>query len=259
MRSTVLRTTRPGRHTAPTTHTTRSSVLGSGCSAPERAGTLKRMSPQTADRARGVWTVVVAGGSGARFGGPKQFAVVGSKRVLDWSVEAARSSSEGVVVVLPADRAAAEGGVAGGATRSESVRCGLRHVPAGAEVICVHDAARPFASIHLFGAVIDAVRAGADAAVPALPVADTIKQVGSDGRVIGTPDRASLVAVQTPQAFRADVLRRAHEGSPEGTDDAALVEAAGGSVTTVPGERINRKVTEPEDLEWARTAAGTEV
>jgi 2-C-methyl-D-erythritol 4-phosphate cytidylyltransferase len=217
------------------------------------------MSPQTADRARGVWTVVVAGGSGARFGGPKQFAVVGSKRVLDWSVEAARSSSEGVVVVVPADRAAAEGGVAGGATRSESVRCGLRHVPAGAEVICVHDAARPFASIHLFGAVIDAVRAGADAAVPALPVADTIKQVGSDGRVIGTPDRASLVAVQTPQAFRADVLRRAHEGSPEGTDDAALVEAAGGSVTTVPGERINRKLTEPEDLEWARTAAGTEV
>jgi len=217
------------------------------------------MPPDDAGLARGVWTVVVAAGSGTRFGGPKQFAMVGARRVLDWSLDTARAASDGVVVVLPPDRAAAEGGVAGGSTRSESVRRGLRHVPDDAEIICVHDAARPFASLHLFRAVVDAVRGGADAAVPALPVADTIKQVDGEGRVVATPDRASLVAVQTPQAFRADVLRRAHAGSPEGTDDAALVEASGGTVRTVPGERINRKLTEPDDLEWARVAAGTEI
>jgi len=241
------------------TRATHSSERITGFVATDCAGTLDRMSPTVADHARGVWTVVVAGGSGARFGGPKQFAMIGSRRVLDWAVDAARASSEGVVVVLPADRAAVEGGVVGGATRSESVRCGLRHVPAGAEVICVHDAARPFASVHLFAAVVNAVRAGADAAVPALPVVDTIKQIGPDGRVVRTPDRATLVAVQTPQAFRADVLRRAHVGVPEGTDDAALVEATGGTVATVPGERVNRKLTEPEDLEWARAAANSEV
>jgi 2-C-methyl-D-erythritol 4-phosphate cytidylyltransferase len=205
-----------------------------------------------------VWTIVVAAGSGARFGGPKQFSMLGDRRVLDWSVETASSSSTGVVVVLPAADAEREGGVAGGETRSESVRCGLAAVPADATIICVHDAARPFASAHLYREVIMQVHAGAEGAIPALPVTDTIKQVNSQNIVIATPDRSLLVAVQTPQAFRASVLRAAHASSPEGTDDATLVEAMGKHVVVVAGEAINRKLTAPEDLEWARAMARTE-
>ena len=205
-----------------------------------------------------VWTIVVAAGSGARFGGPKQFSMLGDRRVLDWSVETAGSSSTGVVVVLPAADAEREGGVAGGDTRSESVRCGLAAVPADATIICVHDAARPFASAHLYREVIMQVHAGAEGAIPALPVTDTIKQVNSQNIVIATPDRSSLVAVQTPQAFRASVLRAAHASSPEGTDDATLVEAMGKQVVVVAGEVMNRKLTAPEDLEWARAMARTE-
>ena len=206
-----------------------------------------------------VWTVVVAAGSGARFGGPKQFAMVGDQRVLDWSVAAAQSVSAGVVVVLPEADAAREGGVVGGATRSESVRRGLAAVPLEATIICVHDAARPFASEHLFREVVAAVRSGADGAVPALAVTDTIKQVDAHNVVISTPNRDSLVAVQTPQAFRASVLRLAHLVEPEGTDDALLVEAIGKRVVVVPGEALNRKLTTSEDLEWARAAARSEV
>ena len=205
-----------------------------------------------------VWTIVVAAGSGARFGGPKQFSMLGDRRVLDWSVETASSSSTGVVVVLPAADAEREGGVAGGETRSESVRCGLAAVPADATIICVHDAARPFASAHLYREVIMQVHAGADGAIPALPVTDTIKQVNSQNIVVATPDRSSLVAVQTPQAFRASVLRAAHASSPEGTDDATLVEAMGKQVVVVAGETLNRKLTAPEDLEWARAMTRTE-
>jgi len=205
-----------------------------------------------------VWTIVVAAGSGARFGGPKQFSMLGDRRVLDWSVETAGSSSTGVVVVLPAADAEREGGVAGGETRSESVRCGLAAVPADATIICVHDAARPFASAHLYREVIMQIHAGAEGAIPALPVTDTIKQVNSQNIVVATPDRSSLVAVQTPQAFRASVLRAAHASSPEGTDDATLVEAMGKQVVVVAGEVMNRKLTAPEDLEWARAMARTE-
>ena len=85
-----------------------------------------------------------------------------------------------------------------------------------------------------------------------MPVTDTIKVVDAAGAVVATPDRSSLVAVQTPQAFRADVLRRAHARGDDGTDDAALVERLGGRVVIVPGEPWNRKITEPDDLEWAR-------
>ena len=120
----------------------------------------------------------------------------------------------------------------------------------------MHDAARPFASADLFRSVIDAVRSGADGVVPALPVADTIKVVSPDGRVLHTPDRASLVSIQTPQAFRAQVLRAVHAAGGEGTDDASLVEAHGYSVITVPGERRNRKITHPDDLVWARAEVG---
>ena len=199
-----------------------------------------------------VWTIVVAGGGGRRFGGAKQYEPLGEGRVLDVAVDTARRASDGVVVVVPPEDVAAEGGVAGGATRSESVRNGLAAVPDAATIVCVHDAARPLASRELFGAVVAAVRAGADAAVPALPVTDTVKVVAADGSVVATPDRATLVAVQTPQAFRAERLRAVHVAGAEGTDDAALVEAAGGRVVTVPGERENAKITDPEDLERSR-------
>jgi 2-C-methyl-D-erythritol 4-phosphate cytidylyltransferase len=147
---------------------------------------------------------------------------------------------------------ASEGGVPGGATRSDSVRNGLAAVPDDASIICVHDAARPFAGTGLYDRVIDAVIAGADCAVPGVTVTDTIKIVDADGVVVTTPDRAALRAVQTPQAFRASVLRAAHAGGGEGTDDAALVEAAGGRVVVVPGSDDNRKITYPADLDWAR-------
>ncbi len=200
-----------------------------------------------------VWTIVVAGGTGQRFGGPKQYEPLGDTRVLDWSVAAARRASAGVVLVVPATDAEREGGVAGGASRSESVRAGLAQVPAAATIVCVHDAARPFADAAQFRRVIDAVSGGADGAIPGIAVADTIKQVGADGTVTHTPDRSSLMAVQTPQAFRASVLRAAHAGSDTATDDAALVEAAGGRVVVVAGDPNNRKITEPDDLTWARS------
>lgn len=207
-----------------------------------------------------VWTVVVAGGSGRRFGGAKQFERLGAgdhaPRVIDVAVATARSATDGVVVVVPADRAVAEGGVAGGATRSESVRAGLAAVPDAATIVCVHDAARPYASTELFDAVIGAVAGGADGAVPGVPVSDTIKMVDRND-VVGVVDvvdvvdtlrRESLVAVQTPQAFRADVLRAAHASGGDATDDAGLVEQAGGRVVVVPGEPGNIKITHRDDL-----------
>ncbi len=172
--------------------------------------------------------------------------------MLDLAVDAARSASVGVVVVVPQGDVDIEGGVGGGATRAESVRNGLAAVPAEATIVCVHDAARPLASPALFEAVVDAVAGGADGAVPAVAVTDTVKVVDAAGVVLDTLDRTTLVAVQTPQAFRAAVLRRAHAGGPEATDDAALVERAGGRVVTVPGEEWNRKVTSPEDFDWVR-------
>jgi len=199
-----------------------------------------------------IWTIVVAAGAGTRFGGPKQFEVLGDRRVMDWSIAIAREASDGVVIVLPPEVAEKEGGVAGGATRSESVRKGLAAVPKTATIICVHDAARPFANEDDFARVIDAVVSGADGAVPAIPVADTIKVVDDTGQVVRTPDRGSLRAVQTPQAFRAEMLRRAHASRGEGSDDASLVEAEGGKVVVVDGEVLNRKITTRDDLEWAR-------
>ncbi|MET0578568.1 MAG: 2-C-methyl-D-erythritol 4-phosphate cytidylyltransferase [Ilumatobacteraceae bacterium] len=199
-----------------------------------------------------IWTVVVGGGGGARFGALKQYEPLGEGRVIDLAVAVSRAAGHGVVVVVPPADAAREGGVAGGSTRSESVRAGLAAVPAAATIVCVHDAARPLASPALFAAVVAAVRKGADAVVPAVPVTDTIKVVDAGGVVTATPDRTTLVAVQTPQAFRADVLRRAHVAGDDGTDDAALVERLGGHVVTVPGESWNRKITAPDDLDWAQ-------
>ena len=194
---------------------------------------------------------MVGGGSGRRFGLAKQYEALGEVRVIDRSVAVAREASDGVVVVVPPEDAEREGAIAGGATRSESVRAGLAAVPLDATIICVHDAARPLATVDLYRRAIAAVRNGADAAIPAVAVADTIKIV-ADGIVVSTPDRASLVAVQTPQAFRAGVLRAAHESGGDATDDAALVEGLGGVVAVVDGEMTNRKITVPDDLVWAR-------
>lgn len=199
-----------------------------------------------------VWTIVVAAGSGLRFGSAKQFERLGGKRVVDWAVEEAERHSMGVVTVVPKGQATGPNQVEGGATRSESVRRGLAAVPAEATIVLVHDAARPFASDAVFQRVIGAVVDGADAAVPGIAVTDTIKQVNESDVVVSTPRRETLRAVQTPQAFRASSLRKAHAAGGEGTDDASLVEHAGGEVRVVDGEHVNRKITELDDLEWAQ-------
>jgi len=202
------------------------------------------------------WAIVVAGGSGNRFGGAKQFVVLGGRRVVDWAVLAAAEACEGVILVLPEDEVGRvpldvqpDVVVAGGATRSASVRAGLAQVPEGVDAVIVHDAARPLAHPGLFAAVLGALLDGADGAVAAVPVADTLKRVGADGRIVDTVDRTGLWAVQTPQGFRLDVLRAAHAGDPEATDDAGLVEARGGRVVVVAGDRRNIKVTDPADLD----------
>jgi 2-C-methyl-D-erythritol 4-phosphate cytidylyltransferase len=204
-----------------------------------------------------VWTIVVAGGSGTRFGTAKQYEQLGELRVLDRSVATARACTDGVVVVVPAvdvtgERTRFEVVVAGGATRSESVRAGLAAVPDDVAIVCVHDACRPLADASLFAAVVDAVRDGADGAVPGVAVNDTIKLVDEHGRVHSTPPRDRLFAVQTPQAFRAAALRGAHAAGGDATDDAALVESSGGVVVVVPGQSQARKITHRDDLEWAR-------
>ncbi len=193
-----------------------------------------------------VWVIVVAAGSGSRFGRAKQYELLGGRRVIDWSLATAAEAGDGVVAVVAegaADEPGADTTVVGGATRSASVRAGLAAVPPTAEVVVVHDAARPAASVELYAAVIGAVRRGADAAVPGVALSDTIRRRGG-----GLVDRDTLVAVQTPQAFAADRLRAVHADEPEATDDASLIDAAGGTVVLVEGEAHNRKITTPDDL-----------
>jgi 2-C-methyl-D-erythritol 4-phosphate cytidylyltransferase len=200
------------------------------------------------------WGIVVAGGTGTRFGTAKQFESIAGARLVDRAVEATAAACDEVVVVLPDaytwDGASVAAAVVGGATRSASVRAGLTAIASSATIVVVHDAARPLASPALFDAVIGAVRRGADAAVPAMPVPDTMKRVEGD-EVVETLSRDGLVAVQTPQAFRANALRAAHAGGADATDDAALIETAGGRVVIVPGDRANLKVTTPADLVMA--------
>ena len=194
------------------------------------------------------WVIVVAAGSGQRFGGAKQYAPLAGRRVLDWSLDVALSVADGVVLVIPAQEAdepepAVDAVVIGGATRSESVRAGLAVVPPDASVVLVHDGARPLASHGIFRSVVDAVLAGADVAVPVIEMVDTICDTRGDPL-----DRDELRAVQTPQGFAAEALRRVHATRPEATDDASLVAGAGGRLRLVQGERWNFKITEPDDL-----------
>lgn len=195
--------------------------------------------------------IVVAGGGGTRFGGAKQFAALGASTVLDRSVQTAMSITPHVVAVVPADAdwtpPAGCLRVDGGATRSASTRCGLAAVTSRPAIVVVHDGARPLCTLDVYNAVIAAVRAGADAAVPALAVSDTVKRVDGD-RVVATVPRDNLVTVQTPQAFRADVLRRAHAAADDATDDAGSVERDGGIVKVVAGDPRNLKITVPDDL-----------
>ena len=207
-----------------------------------------------------VWAIVVAGGAGRRFGAQKQFLDLDGESVLTRSVAGARSVAGHVIAVLPAaavEDPSLHGGAdlvaPGGEDRSGSVRAGLALVAEDARVILVHDAARPLATPALYRAVVDALVDGVDGAIPALSVTDTIKRV-SDGRVLETLDRAELVAVQTPQAFRADRLRAAHARGSSATDDAALLEAEGATVVVVPGEAHNMKLTHPRDVARALVA-----
>jgi len=207
-----------------------------------------------------IWTVVVAAGSGSRFGAQKQFLDLCGERVIDRSVRIAATQSHGVVVVLPV--ASAENGaalglladpdtsikiVAGAGSRSGSVRNGLAAVPQSADVILIHDGARPLASASVYERVISAVAAGADAVVPVVSVTDTIRDLRG-----GVVDRSALVAVQTPQGFPSSSIRRAHAAGDEATDDATLVEVNGGNVVLVEGDPDNIKITDPSDLDIAR-------
>lgn len=206
-----------------------------------------------------VWAIVVAAGGGARFGGAKQFVRLGGRTLVERAVATAGEVCDGVVVVLPAGGEmpliAGALAVPGGETRSDSVRAGLAAVPGDATVVCVHDAARPLATRALFTAVIRAVGEGADAAVPVLAVVDTVKRV-EDGVVVETVPRDGLYVVQTPQAFDAAALRAAHANGAQGTDDAALVEAAGGKVVVVEGEARNLKLTVAADVEILEALLG---
>jgi 2-C-methyl-D-erythritol 4-phosphate cytidylyltransferase/2-C-methyl-D-erythritol 2,4-cyclodiphosphate synthase len=203
-----------------------------------------------------VAAIVVAAGSGERFGGRKQFATLAGRPAAAWAVEAARAVADVVVLVVPADAADASLGAdlvaVGGATRSASVRAGLAAIDHDTTIVVVHDAARPLASPSLFRSVVGALDDAAVAgAVPGMPLSDTVKSVDAQGLVAATLDRSALVTVQTPQAFVAGALRAAHRGDPEATDDAALVEAGGGRVVVVPGEPSNLKLTTPADLDAA--------
>jgi 2-C-methyl-D-erythritol 4-phosphate cytidylyltransferase len=213
-----------------------------------------------------VWGLLVAAGAGERLGTdrPKAFAPLGGRPLLaeslerldrsDWIdsiVVAAPPGWEEPVILLAEEVTASKvvTAVPGGATRAESVRAALAEVPDDAIAVIVHDAARPLVDDDVIGRVLGPLSQGAAGVVPALRLMDTVKRVrGSE--VVETLDREELVAVQTPQAFPADVLRRALAGDLAGaTDCSSLVEAAGGRVLIVDGDPRLLKVTTPEDLE----------
>ena len=165
--------------------------------------------------------------------------------MVEWSLDVLREVCDRVVVAVPPERAAPPDFVAGGATRSESVRNALDAAPE-ASVVVVHDAARPLVTVELVRRCLDALD-GVDGVIAAVPVTDTVKEV-DQGLVVRTPDRGRLWAAQTPQVFLADALRGV---AGEATDDASLVEAMGGSVRVIEGMRENFKVTTPLDARVA--------
>jgi 2-C-methyl-D-erythritol 4-phosphate cytidylyltransferase len=207
--------------------------------------------------------VIAAAGSGQRLGagGPKAFVELAGRPMLEWSLDAFREASTIAEIVVAAppgeDEAVAERGVvavSGGEHRSESVANAL--ALCGEELVVVHDAARPLLTPDLINAIVEELAADQDVAgvIAAAPVTDTIKEVGDEGEVERTLDRSGLWAVQTPQAFRADALRRALADSdslPTASDDAMLVERQGGRVVVHSNSADNLKVTTPFDLRVA--------
>jgi 2-C-methyl-D-erythritol 4-phosphate cytidylyltransferase len=217
-----------------------------------------------------VWAILVAAGRGERLGTgqPKAFAKLGELPLLAEPLRRLDDSDwvDAVVVVAPpgweepAILLAEELGagkvracVPGGETRATSVRAGLAEVPEDAAVVLVHDAARPLLADEVIERVLAPLAEGWDGVVPGLPVSDTVKRVSADGGIAETVARDGLWTVQTPQAFPADVLRRAVAGFGDATDCAGLVEAAGGRVKVVPGDPLLLKVTTADDL--ARVAS----
>jgi 2-C-methyl-D-erythritol 4-phosphate cytidylyltransferase len=212
-----------------------------------------------------VWAVIAAAGSGDRLGAdrPKAFARLGELPLLAESVSRLDASDwiEGIVVAAPpgweepAILLAEEVGagkvtacVTGGPSRADSVRAAVAEVPPDAAVIVVHDAARPLVTEDVLERVVVALNEGWDGAVPGVPVSDTVKRV-ENGAVVETLAREDLYAIQTPQAFSADVLRDALSGSEEAGDCSALVEAKGYRVRVVEGDPRLLKITTPADLE----------
>jgi 2-C-methyl-D-erythritol 4-phosphate cytidylyltransferase len=217
-----------------------------------------------------VWALLVAAGRGERLGldHPKAFAKLGEDPLLAEPLRRLDDSDwvDAVVVVVPAGweepaiLLAEEVGcgkvsaaVAGGEARADSVRAGLAEVPADAVAVLVHDAARPLVTDELIARVLAPLAEGWDGVVPGLPVADTLKRVDTDGRVVETVGREAVYAVQTPQAFPVDVLRRALAAGDSASDCAGSVEAAGGRVKVVEGDPRLLKVTTADDL--ARVAS----
>jgi 2-C-methyl-D-erythritol 4-phosphate cytidylyltransferase len=207
--------------------------------------------------------LLVAAGSGERLGAdrPKAFVVLAGRPMLEWSVEALVAAGiEEIVVALPPGGSAPPGciGVSGGETRSASVRSALRGASDDPRVV-VHDAARPLVTPAHFRDALAAL-AHADAAIAAAPMTDTVKQAGQDRRVTATLDRTQLWAIQTPQAFRREALERALDVDDAllaaATDDAWLVERAGGTVRVVESTAENFKVTTPHDLRVAELLLG---
>jgi 2-C-methyl-D-erythritol 4-phosphate cytidylyltransferase len=201
--------------------------------------------------------IVAAAGRGERLGEgvPKALVACAGRPLVDWSVAALEAVCDRVIVAVPPGGATGPDRVEGGASRSESVRLALAAAP-GADVAVVHDAARPLVTPELVRACVEAVDAeGFDGAVAAAPVTDTIKEADRDGLVLRTLERSRLWAIQTPQAFAANVLRHAlavpDETLAAATDDASLVEAAGGRVRIVQAPAENFKVTTALDLERA--------
>jgi 2-C-methyl-D-erythritol 4-phosphate cytidylyltransferase len=196
--------------------------------------------------------IVPAGGSGERLGAdrPKAFVVCAGRPLLEWSVEVLREVCDRVVVAAPAPFLR-PGWVEGGSSRSASVRNALAAAPEATTVV-VHDAARPLVQRDLVERCLAALEPGVDGAIAAARMTDTVKEAGPDGRVLRTLDRSALWAIQTPQVFRADVLRRALERDEmalgAATDDASLVEEMGGTVRVVDAPPENIKVTRETDL-----------
>lgn len=193
--------------------------------------------------------IIVAAGSGSRFGQPKHRLKLDGVELWQRSVNVFESAGVDSIVLV----GDVPGGVPGGDRRRDSVANGLKAVPNGTQWVLVHDAARPMVTPALVHRVLDAVRSrDVDGVVPAIPLTDTVKRVDRD-IVEATVDRATLVAVQTPQAFALSALLDAHEHDrADATDDAAMVERNGGTVVQVSGDPANIKITYPADLEVAR-------